>query len=602
MFRTEEEKKKVYEAIKNNVRITDYAQMIGYTLIPRGGRYFSLKEHDSVMIDTQKNCFWRNSGIGQNNKGSVIDFCMHFQNKTIHEALEELEPMANIGDLSNYSYNASSKKHIEEHRNNSLMYEDEKLVDGIKVRICGLPRRVLMGKEVTQTGTLEFKNDEYLVLQDSHENTWEFNKEDIQGIEEYGVTLPEAAPNMRRAYAYLTQTRHIAQEVVQKFVDKKMLFQDVNGNCVFVSYDKDGQAVFANKRGTLSEKRYVQDVAGCDYAHGFYIDNGANKLIVSESTIDAMSVMSILNAQGKGIENYNYLALSGTGKYEAVKNHITAEIEEIMVAADNDKAGRKLVRNLQAEFGDMAIPYLPRHAKDWNQELTDVSLRLGNIADIKFEQVKNMLSNIRLAEFQETALCMKEKITKHEELYEDNPENRESAKRFVKLSKEKYNDRFLTAYALAKTLESGSEENYFKRVILNATKIYDGNVQLNENIELPDSIKEKIQDFAKIGNSVVRFDDFRTENGKTIASIRYNGMDMEVPVMAMNNELFVRTGDKTQGTLEQHFLSKIDLQHFKEFKESIGKEKSFVKEMCAKEGERQQFTMSHLQPKMQMEM
>ena len=45
--------------------------------------------------------------------------------------------------------------------------------------------------------------------------------------------LPEANANMHRVYAYLTQTRCIDQDVVQDFVNQKMLYQDQEGNCVF---------------------------------------------------------------------------------------------------------------------------------------------------------------------------------------------------------------------------------------------------------------------------------------------------------------------------------------------------------------------------------
>lgn len=39
------------------VPITDYAQRCGFTLVRKGNRYVSLKEHDSVMIDVYKTVF-----------------------------------------------------------------------------------------------------------------------------------------------------------------------------------------------------------------------------------------------------------------------------------------------------------------------------------------------------------------------------------------------------------------------------------------------------------------------------------------------------------------------------------------------------------------
>lgn len=80
--------------IKSEIRITDYAQSMGYTLIRVGG-YYSLQEHDSVRIDDNKNCFWRNSQFFQGQKansaaGSIIDFVMHFEGKDFKSALETL--------------------------------------------------------------------------------------------------------------------------------------------------------------------------------------------------------------------------------------------------------------------------------------------------------------------------------------------------------------------------------------------------------------------------------------------------------------------------------------------------------------------------------
>lgn len=56
-----------------SIPITDLAQRMGFTLVRRG-RYFSLKEHDSVIIDTRKNCFWRNSVFTHGFKGRCRKF------------------------------------------------------------------------------------------------------------------------------------------------------------------------------------------------------------------------------------------------------------------------------------------------------------------------------------------------------------------------------------------------------------------------------------------------------------------------------------------------------------------------------------------------
>ena len=70
------------------IPVTDLAERLGYTLVKRG-RYYSLREHDSVMIDVQKNCFWRNSRFAKGFKGgagSTIDFIMEFGGEPDYKA------------------------------------------------------------------------------------------------------------------------------------------------------------------------------------------------------------------------------------------------------------------------------------------------------------------------------------------------------------------------------------------------------------------------------------------------------------------------------------------------------------------------------------
>lgn len=91
------------DKIKSEIRITDYAQHMGYTLV-KIGRYYSLAEHDSVRIDDNQNCFWRNSQFAMGQKantaaGSIIDFVMHFEGKDFKGALETLNSYS-IGDYT----------------------------------------------------------------------------------------------------------------------------------------------------------------------------------------------------------------------------------------------------------------------------------------------------------------------------------------------------------------------------------------------------------------------------------------------------------------------------------------------------------------------
>lgn len=159
------DKQEVYRMIKEQVKIVDYASRMGFTVI-RKGRYFSLKEHDSVIIDPEKNCFWRNSKLGNGNSigkgGSIIDFLLEFTDRSLHEVLKELSKEIFVEDMAKVPSFEKSKKMISR-----------------------------------PTGTLE------LPPQDSH---------------------------MHNVYAYLIQTRKIKKNIVQLFVDRKMLYQDTHKN------------------------------------------------------------------------------------------------------------------------------------------------------------------------------------------------------------------------------------------------------------------------------------------------------------------------------------------------------------------------------------
>lgn len=302
----------LYKLIKEQIRIEDYAgKRFGFTII-RKGKYFSLREHDSVIIDPQKNCYWRNSVPGSGRSigkgGSVIDFAMEFSGLTLHEVLKELttEVYGDGGELPEFEKTDRNQNR----------------------------KRV--------------KTQEFV--------------------------LPEKAGNMRRVFAYLIKTRGIAKEVVQLLVNRKQLYQDVHGNCVFVGYDRENKdkAVFATMRGTNTGKPFYGDAEASDYKQCWYLDNGTGRLYVTESVIDAMSKMTLLRSRMK---SFDYLALSGAGKCECLKTYLPdPKLMEIWIGTDQDKAGEKAAELIRCMAYQMrpdvqVFTDIPKEAKDWNAVL-----------------------------------------------------------------------------------------------------------------------------------------------------------------------------------------------------------------------------------------
>lgn len=324
--RPEQTNQERYAQIKAQIRIVDYAQQHGYHVVAKGN-YYTLKEHDSVIIDPEKNCFWRNSGRGTNPQGSVIDFAMNFVHSgNLEASLEELSQ-----------------------------------------QVGGTSYPVRREREHPATA----KTVEKVSLKDH---------------------LPGRNRDMRRAYAYLTKTRWIDPDVVQDFVDRKMLYQDVKGNCVFLAYGADGEPNFATFRGTLSERKFLGDIKGSDYTHDFYISNGADKLIVTESVIDAMSVMSILKGQNHDFQGYDYLVQAGTKKYDAVLTQLQEhpEVNEVLLAMDHDIAGVKGMQKVQELIGEfpeerkVSIHVPDPQYKDWNEVLSTAMRKMQPLEQIPF--------------------------------------------------------------------------------------------------------------------------------------------------------------------------------------------------------------------------
>lgn len=292
-----------YRILKERIDIRDYAGYLGYTVV-RKGRYYSLKEHDSVRIDPEKNCFWRNSRQGQGGAfgrgGSVIDFVMEFTGADKKQALLALEQYAG--------------------------------------------EREPAGKERRRSRTERPAFPEKL-------------------------QLPERAPDMKRVFAYLIKTRKIRAGIVQDLVHNKQLYQDRNGNCVFVSY-RNGVPVFACRRGTSTETPFYGDISGCDYNYCFHISYGAHRLYITESVIDALSVMTLRD----NYKDWNYLALTGGGKWNAIQSHM-AGMQEIWIGTDQDDMGlaaaKKIAAWVSTHAPDATIVFDLPEKKDWNQILTE---------------------------------------------------------------------------------------------------------------------------------------------------------------------------------------------------------------------------------------
>ncbi|WOC32373.1 MULTISPECIES: 5' nucleotidase, NT5C type [Caproicibacterium] len=278
--------------IKHRVNILDVAEDLGYT-VTRQGLHDSLQEHDSVVF-YPSNTFSRFSRTGPDGQvmgGSTVDFVMHFDQEDglglgIH----------NAGDAIKY----------------------------LKERYMGI----------------------------SAEQTYHPRQQKPRQPEKKPFRLPEKSADMRKAVQYLHHDRGISSSVIEQCTQRGLLYQN-KGMAIFVGMNAQGKAVYAARQGTEKpqpgKRSYKCDVAGSDQHVGWYVDNHADKLYVTEAPIDAMSLMTLREQGGHDAMNSNYLALNGTSKAYILYERLKADpsIKSVVLALDNDKAGLDADQKIQ---------------------------------------------------------------------------------------------------------------------------------------------------------------------------------------------------------------------------------------------------------------
>jgi len=97
-------------------------------------------------------------------------------------------------------------------------------------------------------------------------------KRDERSAKTFSLDNIELCKDMRRAIAYLSKTRGIDYDTIQKFIEEKYIFQESKtNNIIFPIYDEQRQIVGAEINGTLSDKRFKGIKSGSKYGYGFNI-------------------------------------------------------------------------------------------------------------------------------------------------------------------------------------------------------------------------------------------------------------------------------------------------------------------------------------------
>ncbi len=183
--------------------------------------------------------------------------------------------------------------------------------------------------------------------------------------------LPKKHSDMRRVFAYLTQTRGISNAVAAAFAHERLLYEDAeHHNAVFLGLDESGTARHAHIRSTNSGgPPFRLNIEGSDARYSFHRIGSNGSLFVFEAPIDLLSHISLFP---EGWQESNYVACCGTSIRPVLKMlERMPTAETVYLCQDNDATGIRTAARM-AEYlegqGLNVIRQAPRR-KDWNDDL-----------------------------------------------------------------------------------------------------------------------------------------------------------------------------------------------------------------------------------------
>lgn len=196
---------------------------------------------------------------------------------------------------------------------------------------------------------------------ESHSGNQELERE--RNTERLTDELNESK-NMKNVFAYLIKTRGISKDIVQEFVDQKLIKQDKNNNIIFKTFDDSGNLIAVSRKGTGGAffQRIEPDSENVGFR--FKVGDTVNQVYFFESPIDLMSYYELNKEK---LANVELIAMGGL-KYSIIESYLEKQgSSSVVLAVDNDKAGEKFIETVQV--ADVNVTIEKPMLKDWNEDL-----------------------------------------------------------------------------------------------------------------------------------------------------------------------------------------------------------------------------------------
>lgn len=171
---------------------------------------------------------------------------------------------------------------------------------------------------------------------------------------------------IRRAIAYLCQTRGVEKDIVLNLIKQGFLMMDKSFNLYFITYADPitkGEIIAITKKGT-TERRFCPNYTK-EFNTGFLYGRKPNleaedfkELFVFESPVDMLSFMTLVQEKKLLLEDYApsaaYISLNGVGNHAYITKVLDRypSIERMTLCLDNDTKGIEAAAVIEGKFAN----------------------------------------------------------------------------------------------------------------------------------------------------------------------------------------------------------------------------------------------------------
>lgn len=183
--------------------------------------------------------------------------------------------------------------------------------------------------------------------------------------------LPKKHTDLRRVYGYLMRERMIDRDVINRFVQDGLIYEDAEyHNAVFIGKNLDGVPVHAHKRATSAKSDFKGNIESSIAEYSFHYNGTSEYLFVFEAPIDMLAYISM---HKQGWEQHSYVALCSTADRATIQMlKDNPHLKTIYLCLDNDSAGQigcqRAAESIHA-LGDYTIWRVTPLTKDWDEDL-----------------------------------------------------------------------------------------------------------------------------------------------------------------------------------------------------------------------------------------